>query len=109
MSRPKFRIKKDDTVLVIAGKDRGKVGRVLSVLPDEGRVVIEGIARVKRHVKPVGENPGSIVQKERAIDISNVALWNASESRRVKVAYRTLEDGRKVRVDRSTGAVIDNG
>ena len=72
-----------------------------------GRVVVEGVARVKRHMKPVGDQPGSVVQKERPIDISNVALWNAAEGRRVKVAFRVLEDGRKIRVDRRTGAEID--
>jgi large subunit ribosomal protein L24 len=109
MSRAKLRIKRDDTVKVIAGKDKGKVGRVLRVDPEDGRVVVEGVARVKRHQKPVGEQPGAIVEKEASIHVSNVALWNAAENRTVKVAYRDLEDGKKVRVDRKTGATIDNG
>ena len=108
MSKPKFRIKSEDTVLVIAGKDKGKTGRVLRVLPAKGKVIVEGINLVKRHQKPVGDQAGSIVTKEAALQISNVALWNADEGRRVKVGYSILEDGKKVRVDRKTGAAIDN-
>lgn len=109
MSRPKLRIKRDDMVIVIAGKDKGKTGRVLRVLPDDGQVVVEGVRRVKRHQKPVGENPGSIVEKEAPLSVSNVALWNAAEKRRVKVGYRELENGKKVRIDRKTGTTLDNG
>lgn len=108
MAKPKFRIKRDDKVVVIAGKDKGRVGRVLRIITDEARVVVEGVNRVKRHQKPVGEQPGTILFKEAPIHISNVAYWNESEGRRVRVSYRTLEDGRKVRIDRATGAVLDN-
>lgn len=103
----KLRIRRDDTVKVISGKGKGTIGKVVRVFPDEHKVMVEGVAKVKRHVKPQGEQPGSIVEKERAIDISNVALWNASEGRTVKVAFKTLEDGTKVRVDRKTGARLD--
>lgn len=107
MAAPKFKIKRGDTVVVIAGKEKGKHGRVLKMLPDEGRLVVEGVALVKRHQKPVGEQPGQIVHKEAEIHISNVALWNEAEQRRIKVGSRILEDGRKVRVDRKSGAQID--
>jgi large subunit ribosomal protein L24 len=106
MSKAKLRIKRDDMVVVVAGKEKGKVGKVLRVMPEEGRVVVEGVRRVKRHQKPVGENPGTIVEKEAPIHVSNVALWNAAEKRRVKVGYR-VENGAKVRVDRSTGQPLD--
>jgi large subunit ribosomal protein L24 len=96
MSKAKLRIKRDDTVVVIAGKEKGKVGKVL----------LEGVRRVKRHQKPVGENPGAIVEKEAPIHVSNVALWDANEKRRVKVAYRT-ENDTKVRADRKTGRALD--
>jgi large subunit ribosomal protein L24 len=111
MSKIKSRIKRDDTVVIIAGKHRGLRGRVLRVLPAEARVVVEGVNRVKRHQKPVGEQPGTIIFKEAPIHISNVALWLEDDNggRRVKVGYQRLEDGRKVRVDRATGTVIDNG
>lgn len=107
MSRPKLRIKRDDTVVVITGKEKGKVGRVLRVIPEDDKVIVEGVRRVKRHQKPVGEQPGAIVEKEAPIHLSNVALWNAAEKRRVKVAYK-ITDGKKIRVDRSTGAALDN-
>jgi len=108
MSRSKLRIQRDDTVIVIAGKQKGTVGRVLKVMPEDGRVVVEGVRRVKRHQKPQGEQPGTIVEKEASIHVSNVALWNAAEGRRVKVAFRKDGDD-KVRVDRKTGAAIGNG
>jgi large subunit ribosomal protein L24 len=106
MSKAKLRIKRDDMVVVITGKEKGKVGKVLRVMPAENRVVVEGVRRVKRHQKPVGENPGTIVEKEASIDASNVALWNAAEKRRVKVGY-TGEGKNKVRIDRSTGQPVD--
>lgn len=108
MSRAKCRIKRDDTVIVITGKEKGKVGRVLRVLPEDEKVVVEGVRRVKRHQKPVGEQPGTIVEKEAPIHVSNIALWNAKENRRVKVGYKVGDDGKKVRVDRSTGNPIDS-
>ncbi len=86
----KCRIKRGDQVVVIAGKDKGQTGRVLRVLPAKRQVVVEGVRRVRRHQRPVGDQPGGILEKEMPIDISNVALWNATESRKVKVGYRTL-------------------
>jgi large subunit ribosomal protein L24 len=109
MSNNKVRIHQGDTVLVLAGKDRGKVGTVTRVVPEDRRVAVEGVALVKRHTKSTSDQPGSIVFKERLIDVSNVALWDTQAGRRVKVGYRVLEDGRKVRVDRKTGSVIDKG
>lgn len=103
----KFRIQRGDLVTVIAGKQRGVTGRVLKVLPEKSKVIVEGVRIVKRHQRPVGEQPGGIVEKEAAIDISNVALWNAEEGRRVKVAYE-VRDGKKVRVDRATRNVIES-
>lgn len=107
MAHAKVRIRSGDQVKVIAGKDKGRIGRVLRVLPAKRKVVVEGVGRVRRHHKPVGDQPGGIVEKEMPIDLSNVALWNATESRTVKVAFKVGEDGSKVRVDRKTGAPID--
>ncbi|MDO9280381.1 MAG: 50S ribosomal protein L24 [Pseudomonadota bacterium] len=104
--KTKLKIRRDDSVVVIAGKNKGKVGKVLRVLPEDNRLVVEGVAMVKRHVKAQGQQAGSIVEKEAAIDVSNVALWNATEGRRVKVGYKVQEDGTKVRVDRKTGATV---
>lgn len=107
MSRPKLRIRRDDTVVVTSGKDKGTVGRVLRVLRDDDKVVVEGVRKVKRHQKPVGEQPGAIIEKEMPVHISNVSLWNADESRRVKIGYKFV-DGKKVRIDRKTGAALDS-
>ncbi|RMD71816.1 MAG: 50S ribosomal protein L24 [Gammaproteobacteria bacterium] len=101
------RIRRGDEVIVIAGKDKGRRGRVLRVLED--RVVVENINMAKRHVKP---NPmrgtaGGILEKEMPIHISNVALFNAATSRGDRVGFRFLEDGRKVRYFKSTGEVVE--
>jgi large subunit ribosomal protein L24 len=103
----KFRIRNGDTVVVIAGKQTGTTGRVVKVLPDTAQVVVEGVKVVKRHTKPQGERPGGIVEKEAPISISNVALWNEAESRRVKVRFE-MRDGKKVRVDKRTGTVVES-
>jgi large subunit ribosomal protein L24 len=103
----KLRIKRDDTVKVIAGRDKGKVGRVLRVIPEDNRVVVEGVHKVKRAQRPAGDQPGAIIEKELSVHVSNVALWDSSAGATVKVAYKNNEDGKKVRVNRKTGAVID--
>lgn len=103
----KFKIKRDDTVVVVAGKHKGKTGRVLRVLRERERVVVERVNMVKRHVRPQGDRPGGIVEKEAPLHISNVALWNAAEGRAMRVGWKVLEDGRKVRFDKKTGAIVD--
>lgn len=108
MANAKVRIKRDDTVLVHTGKQKGTVARVVKVFPDKGQVIVEGVRKVRRNQKPTGDaERGTVVEKELPIDISNVALWNAEEGRRVRVGYAVV-DGKKVRVDRKTGASIDN-
>lgn len=101
------KIKRGDHVLVIAGKDKGKTGKVLKVLPAASRILVEGVNVVKKHQKPSGEQPGQILTKEAALHISNVALWNQAEGRRIKAGFGRDDDGKKVRVDKSTGARLD--
>lgn len=105
--KTKLKIHRDDTVVIIAGKFKGRVGKVVRVLTEEGRVVVEGVALQKRHMKAQGDQAGRIVEKERPLHISNVALWDASAGRRVKVSIKAQEDGSRSRVDRKTGAKID--
>jgi len=102
------KIRKGDDVIVIAGKDKGKRGSVLRVRDDE-RLLVEGINSVKKHVKPnpVKGEAGGIVSKEMPIHISNIALFNASSKRADRVGFKVLEDGRKVRVFKSNGEVVD--
>jgi large subunit ribosomal protein L24 len=101
------KIKKGDEVIVITGKDKGKRGTVLRRV-DAEHVVVEGVNRAKKHVKP---NPvkgvvGGIVDKDMPINISNVALYNPATSKADRVGFKTLEDGKKVRVFRSSGEVV---
>ena len=102
------KIRKGDQVVVTTGKDKGKRGTVLRVLPTS-KVVVEGINRVKKHQKP---NPmkgmtGGIVEKEMALHVSNVAIFNSASSKADRVGFRVLEDGRKVRFFKSNGEVVD--
>lgn len=101
------KIRKGDRVVVLAGKDRGRDGTVLRVLEDG--LVVEGINRVKKHVRP---NPlkgqvGGIVEKEMAIHVSNVALYNPATQKGDRVGIRQLEDGRRVRFFKSNGELVD--
>lgn len=102
------KLRKGDEIVVRAGKDKGKRGTVLSVGADD-HVLVEGINLAKRHMKP---NPqrgtsGGIVEKEMPIHISNVALYNAMTGKGERIGYKRLEDGRKVRIYKSTGEVVD--
>ena len=106
----KFKIKRDDLVIVTAGKHKGRTGKVLKVLRERDRVVVEKVNLVTRHVKPRGDQPGGTTEKEASLHISNVALYNAEEGRSVKIGWKFVEDGdvrRKVRFDKKTGAIID--
>src|SRR5499427_9565148 len=104
---PKLKIKKGDNVVVISGRDKGKTGEVLRVLPAEARVVVQGINIARRHTRPRMGDPGGIVEKELAIHISNVAHIDPGSSRPSRIGYRRLEDGRKVRFARRSGEIID--
>ena len=103
------KISKGDDVVVKVGKDSGKRGTVLRVLPEAGRLVVENVNIVKKHTKP---NPqagigGGIIEKEMPIDVSNVMLYNPQTKKGDRVGFKILEDGRKVRVFKSTNEVVD--
>ena len=101
------KIRKGDNVQVLTGKDKGKTGDVLKVLRDEHRVIVQGVNIVKRHTAPSQNNPGGIDQKESAVHISNVSLVDPESGKPTKVGFKLLEDGRKVRVARGSGEMID--
>jgi len=102
------KIKKGDYVVVIAGKDKGQKGEVLKVFPKESRVVVKGIKMVKRHVRPSqGDPEGGIKQFEAPIHISNVAHIDPKDSKPTRVGFKTLKDGKKVRVTKKSGEVIN--
>lgn len=103
------RIRKGDTVLVTTGADRGKRGEVLKVMPKDDRAVVQGVNIAKKHTKPKGMGqPGGIVEVEATIHLSNLKLVDPKSDKPTKVGFRVLEDGRKVRVAKATGAVIES-
>lgn len=100
-------IRKNDSVMVIAGKERGKTGKVLKVLPERNAVVIERMNLVKRHTKPRGPGrPGGILEKEAPIHVSNVMVMCDKCNAPVRVGKKTLDDGKKVRVCRRCGETL---
>jgi large subunit ribosomal protein L24 len=108
MATTKCRIKKDDKVKVIAGKEKGKMGKVLKVLRDKDRIIIENINFVKSHTKPGGQTrQGGIIEKEAPIHCSNVMLICSKCISPVRIKMQPLEDGRMVRMCRKCGEVID--
>ena len=101
------KIKKGDTVVVLSGRNKGADGEVVRVYPAEDRVLVRGVNMVRRHTKPTAANAGGIVSKEAPLHISNVALKDPSTGAATRVGFKTLDDGRKVRVAMKSGEVID--
>jgi len=102
------RIRKGDTVVVIAGADRGKRGEVLQVRPKDERAVVKGVNIAKKHTKPQGMGqPGGIIEQEATIHLSNLALLDPKTDKPTRVGFRMLDDGRKVRFARGSGTVIE--
>jgi large subunit ribosomal protein L24 len=102
------KIRKGDDVIVTAGKDKGKRGTVLRIV-DERHLVVEGVNRVKKHQRPnpMKNQTGGIVDKDMPIDISNVALFNPETKKADRVGFKLMQDGRKVRVFKSNGEMVD--
>ena len=97
-------VRKEDTVMVVAGKERGKTGKVIKVVPKKSRVFIERVNLVKRHSKPrTAQQPGGIVEKEASIHVSNVMIMCDPCNAPVRIGYRVLEDGEKMRICRRCG------
>jgi large subunit ribosomal protein L24 len=104
----KMRIKKNDMVMVIAGADKGKKGRVLTAYPAQGKVVVEKINVVKRHQRPTqGQSQGGIIEKEAKIQVSNVQIFCFKCDKPSRIAQKALEDGGKARVCRRCGDMFD--
>ena len=101
-------VRKDDIVKVIAGKDRGKQGKVLRIFPNEGRLTVERVNMIKRHTRPSRQTQqGGIIEREGKLHISNVMLVCSRCGRGVRVGHRFLEDGKKVRICRACSEVLD--
>ena len=103
----KFKVKKGDEVIVIAGKDKGKKGTVLKVMTEEYRVIVGGVNKVKRHSRASRTGTGGIVEKEAGLHISNVMLVDPKSGKGSRVGYKTLADGKKVRVAKKSGEVLN--
>jgi len=102
-----LKIKKGDHVVVITGKDKGKKGELLKILPSENRAIVKGVAMVRRHQRQTTTQDGGIISKEAAIHISNLALEDPKDGKPTRVGFKFLKDGRKVRFARRSGEVID--
>ena len=101
-------VRKGDTVMVVAGKERGKKGKVLRVIPEKGRVVVERLNMIKKHQKPTQKvRQGGIIEREGSIHLSNVMLVDPSSDRPTRVGMKALSDGKKVRVARRSGEMLD--
>lgn len=109
MQGKRYHIKKDDRVMVISGKEKGKVGKVLKLLPKKDRVVVEKVNMIKRHTRPGGmTGQGGILEKEGSVHISNVALICPKCTEPVRSGRKQLDDGSRVRYCRKCGEVLDD-
>ncbi len=110
MSGVKLKLKKDDIVDIMAGREKGKKGKILALFPNEGRLTVEKLNMLKRHTKPSAQNKqGGIVEKEGALAISNVLLVCDKCGKGVRIKRKKLEDGKRVRVCVKCGEVMDKG
>jgi large subunit ribosomal protein L24 len=105
--RTKLKIRKGDRVIVRTGRDKGKAGQVLNVLPAENRAIVQGVNIARRHQKQTPSQEGGIVAKEMPIHISNLGLADPKTGKPTRVGYKMLGDGKKVRIARGSGEVID--
>lgn len=106
-SNARFRIKKGDNVVVLTGRERGKKGKVLRVQRKDARVLVQGVNMVRRHTRPSQTSPGGILEKEAPLHISNLALVDPKLGKATRVGFKRLKDGRKVRVAKRSGEVVD--
>ena len=103
----KLKIKKGDKVIVTTGKDKGRQGEVVRVIPTENRAVVRGVNMAKRHTKQTAAQEGGIISKEMPVHVSNLALRDPKDGKATRVGYKILADGKKVRVAKRSGEVID--
>lgn len=107
MTAMKMKVKKGDKVVVLTGKDKGAKGEILKVFPSESRVLVQGVNLVKKHQKPSAAGNGGIKSIERPIHVSNVALMDPKTEKPTRVGFKILKDGKKVRVARRSGEMIE--
>ena len=108
MIKVKIKLKKGDNVLVITGKDKGKSGSILSIIPKNNRAIVKGVNMVKKHQKPSKQSAGGIIEKELSIHLSNLAFISINDGKKTKIGYK-LEKNKKIRFEKKTGEIIQNG
>ena len=101
------KIKKGDKVVVLSGRDKGKAGEVLQVMPKDARAIVRGVMMVKKHTKASAQFEGGIISKEATIDLSNLAVADPKDGKPTRVGFKVLDDGRKVRFAKRSGDLID--
>jgi large subunit ribosomal protein L24 len=101
------KIKKGDKVVVLTGRSKGRTGEVIKVMPEENRALVRGVNMVRRHQKQTASQEGGVISKEATIDLSNVAIADPQDGKPTRVGFKVLDDGRKVRFAKRSGAQID--
>ena len=102
----KLKLRKGDKVIVVAGKNKGNTGEIIKVYPNKSRVMVRGVNIVKRHTKPTQNNAGGIVEKDMPLHVSNVAFYDPSSKRGIRVGYVFNKDGKKMRINKKSGKEI---
>ena len=102
----KFKIKKGDEVIVLAGKDKGKKGKIVKLLPKINKAIVSDVNKVKKHQKPGNNEPGGIIEKEMPIHISNLNYFDSKLNQGVRIGFKLNKENKKVRVNKKTGAEI---
>jgi large subunit ribosomal protein L24 len=102
-----LKIRKGDHVVVLTGKDKGKHGEVLKVMPEENRAIVKGVAMIRRHQRQTATQDGGIISKEAAIHMSNLAIEDPKDGKPTRVGFKFLKDGRKIRFAKRSGEMID--
>ena len=102
----KIKLRKGDEVIVLAGKDKGKKGKIVRILPEYRKAIVSDINKVKKHQKPGNNEPGGIVEKEMPIHLSNLNFFDSKSNKGVKVGFKLNKDGKKLRINKKTGTEI---
>ena len=106
MIKNKIKLKKGDEVIVITGKDKGKKGKIVKVIPEIRKVIVSDVNKYKKHQKPGNNEPGGIIEKDMPIHISNVAFFDAQLNKGVRVGFSSNKDGKKIRINKKSGKEI---
>ena len=102
----KIKLKKGDDVIVLSGKDKGKTGKIVRVIPDIRKVIVTDINKYKKHQKPGNNEPGGIIEKDMPLHVSNVAFYDTASKKGVRVGYTIKKDGKKIRINKKSGKEI---